>query len=425
MEMTDMEERMEREVTSLVWKTRAAVQTSQPPVIKFSLSQIHTYASRGRMLPINPSSIFPPSKSAFLTLPNLSPPFATIRCRAADLPVGPSFPRRWFSFPTAVDAPSSGRITYDSDGAAAAPPIEKRNAGNKNANIKVNAREKRWSRDRESYLADDGDALPLPMTHPDSSPVSPDVIDRRLRCDPIVEDCKEVVYEWTGKCRSCQGSGYFSYYNKRGKEAMYPINVFLSFALFAQDASRKMSGSRFLDVQYNLSRRKFLRKPSRTCSSKQNSGMSVVFQPNMDEMRRVFDRFDIDKDGKISQMDYKAILRAVGETSTTRDVQKIFEVADLDRDGFIDFKEYVEVQKKGGGIKTADIQSAFRTFDLDGDGKITAEEVFELLRRLEESCSLQDCRRMVRAVDTKEDGAIDMDEFMTMMTHSMTPLEKG
>jgi len=27
-----------------------------------------------------------------------------------------------------------------------------------------------------------------------------------------------VVYEWTGKCRSCQGSGYVSYYNKRGKE---------------------------------------------------------------------------------------------------------------------------------------------------------------------------------------------------------------
>lgn len=27
-----------------------------------------------------------------------------------------------------------------------------------------------------------------------------------------------MVYEWTGKCRSCQGSGLVSYYNKRGKE---------------------------------------------------------------------------------------------------------------------------------------------------------------------------------------------------------------
>ncbi|KAK9096909.1 hypothetical protein Sjap_022406 [Stephania japonica] len=56
------------------------------------------------------------------------------------------------------------------------------------------------------------------MTYPDSAPVSAEDVDRRLRCDPQVEDCKEVVYEWTGKCRSCQGTGFVSYFNKRGKE---------------------------------------------------------------------------------------------------------------------------------------------------------------------------------------------------------------
>lgn len=49
------------------------------------------------------------------------------------------------------------------------------------------ARKRRWSRDRESYLTDNDDALPLPMTYPDSTPVSPEEIDRRLRCDPQVE----------------------------------------------------------------------------------------------------------------------------------------------------------------------------------------------------------------------------------------------
>lgn len=29
-----------------------------------------------------------------------------------------------------------------------------------------------------------------------------------------------MVYEWTGKCRSCQGSGLVSYYTKRGKEVI-------------------------------------------------------------------------------------------------------------------------------------------------------------------------------------------------------------
>lgn len=69
----------------------------------------------------------------------------------------------------------------------------------RDAGIRVNAKkegkhgsgkEKKWwwwSRDRESYLADDSDALPLPMTYPNSSPAPPEEIDRRLQCDPIVQ----------------------------------------------------------------------------------------------------------------------------------------------------------------------------------------------------------------------------------------------
>ncbi|URE33810.1 hypothetical protein MUK42_15938 [Musa troglodytarum] len=58
------------------------------------------------------------------------------------------------------------------------------------------------------------------MTYPGSSPVSPQEIDRRLQCDPSIEDCKAVVYEWTGKCRSCHGTGLVSYYNQRGRETI-------------------------------------------------------------------------------------------------------------------------------------------------------------------------------------------------------------
>lgn len=130
------------------------------------------------MLPANPSSIFfPSSKPPFLSRPSLSPfPF---RCRAADLPVEPSAPR-WPQFPGLAGDARTGQdgITPDS--------LRRRVLGGNNEG-KVNAREKRWSRDRESYLADDADALPLPMTYPDSSPVSPEEIDRRLRCDPKVE----------------------------------------------------------------------------------------------------------------------------------------------------------------------------------------------------------------------------------------------
>lgn len=182
-----------------------------------------------------------------------------------------------------------------------------------------------------------------------------------------------------------------------------------------------MSKMSFLDFEYNISRKKFLRKPTRLFSSRdrQSSGLLAAFQPDQEEMKLVFDKFDTNKDGKISQQEYKGMLRALGRTNTIREVPKIFQIADLDGDGFINFKEFMEVHKKGGGVKTMDIQNAFGTFDLNGDGKISSEEVLEVLKRLGERCSLEDCRRMVRAVDTDGDGMVDMDEFMTMMTRSL------
>lgn len=182
-----------------------------------------------------------------------------------------------------------------------------------------------------------------------------------------------------------------------------------------------MSRTSFLDFQYNLSQRKYLQKPSRLFSrDRQNSGLKSAFlQPNANEMKQVFDKFDSNKDGKISQQEYKATMKALGMGDSIHEVPNIFKVVDLDGDGFISFKEFMEAQNKGGGVRTMDIQSAFRTFDRNGDGKISAEEVKEMLGRLGERCSIEDCRRMVRAVDNDGDGMVDMEEFMTMMTRSL------
>ncbi|KAH7867498.1 hypothetical protein Vadar_034279 [Vaccinium darrowii] len=182
-----------------------------------------------------------------------------------------------------------------------------------------------------------------------------------------------------------------------------------------------MSKPSFLELQYNLSKKKFLSKPSRLLSfgNGQNDSLLPSYQPNQAEMKKVFDKFDSNRDGKISREEYKAMLRALGKENMIRELSKIFRAADLNGDGYIDFKEFLEVHKKEGGVKTMDIQRAFRDFDSDGDGKISAEEVFELLKRIGEKCSLGDCRKMVRAVDANGDGVIDMDEFITMMTRTM------
>lgn len=161
------------------------------------------------MILTNPTTPFT-WKPLILSRP-LIPPF-NVHCQAADLSagVGPSS-SRWLHSASLLDGVSSASSPSSSPSSSNSNKMDK---------IKMNARKRRWPWSRESYLVDDSDALPLPMTHPDSSPVSPEEIERRLNCDPEIEDCKTVVYEWTGVCRSCQGSGLVSYYSKRGKETI-------------------------------------------------------------------------------------------------------------------------------------------------------------------------------------------------------------
>jgi calcium-binding protein CML len=55
-------------------------------------------------------------------------------------------------------------------------------------------------------------------------------------------------------------------------------------------------------------------------------------------------------------------------------------------------------------------------FDRDRDGRITAEEVMDVLLKLGERCSIEECRKMVKEIDRNHDGFVDMDDFMAMMT---------
>ena len=142
------------------------------------------------------------------------------------------------------------------------------------------------------------------------------------------------------------------------------------------------------------------------------------FQANVEELRWVFNKYDTNKDGKISQEEYKLALKALDSGISDTEVAKAFQSIDSDGDGFVDFKEFMEMYNAGGGVKASDIQSAFQVFDLDGNGKISAEELSQVLKKLGEGCSLKACRKMMKGVDTNGDGFIDINEFMAMMASS-------
>ncbi|KAJ0974968.1 hypothetical protein J5N97_016933 [Dioscorea zingiberensis] len=181
----------------------------------------------------------------------------------------------------------------------------------------------------------------------------------------------------------------------------------------------RMSKLRVLNFMYNLSKKLPAMKMTKwlIIKDRQSSDLLISFQPNIREMRQVFDKIDSNGDGKISLDELQALLKAFGKDDPAGEAKEMMLVADTNKDGYIDFSEFMEVHRRG--IRTSDIKSAFWMFDQDGDGRISAEEVRLLMVKLGEHCSLEDCRRMVRQVDKNSDGLVDMDDFMAMMTSTL------
>lgn len=141
-----------------------------------------------------------------------------------------------------------------------------------------------------------------------------------------------------------------------------------------------------------------------------------------DEMRIVFDKFDTNRDGKISQEEYKSAVELIttgkggGGKTTKAERAKEFKAADSNGDGFIDYEEFAKIHENTESTIHGDIENAFKVFDLDGNGKISPEELLQVLSRLGEKSSLDACSKIVRGLDGDGDGFINMDDFMIMMT---------
>ncbi|PKA65633.1 Calmodulin-like protein 1 [Apostasia shenzhenica] len=183
-----------------------------------------------------------------------------------------------------------------------------------------------------------------------------------------------------------------------------------------------MSNLRILNFQYQILKRFPALKPARSWLSakdRQFSDLSQSFHPNADELRRVFSKIDGDGDQKISVDDLRSFLEAIGRTDAASEAKSMVKVVDLNKSGFIELDEFMEIHHKG--VTRSEIKFAFWVFDENRDGRIGAEEVMAMLRKLGESCSLEDCRRMVKRVDRSGDGLVDMDDFMILMTKTTKP----
>ncbi|CAN4082299.1 unnamed protein product [Withania somnifera] len=132
--------------------------------------------------------------------------------------------------------------------------------------------------------------------------------------------------------------------------------------------------------------------------------------------QRLYDRFDENKDGKISAEELQQCVHLIGKEMSYEEAKAAVEDNDSDCDDLLDFEEFVRLIEGGSEEEKAhELKEAFRMYEMEGCGCITPESLSMMLARLGESTTLDECRGMICRYDIDGDGLLNFHEFEIMM----------
>ncbi|KAA8550532.1 hypothetical protein F0562_002216 [Nyssa sinensis] len=137
------------------------------------------------------------------------------------------------------------------------------------------------------------------------------------------------------------------------------------------------------------------------------------------ELRRVFQMFDRNGDGKITRKELSDSLQNLGIFIPDKELHQMIENIDVNGDGFVDIDEFGALYQTIMDEKDEeeDMREAFSVFDQNGDGFITVDELRSVLASLglKQGRTVEDCKLMIKKVDVDGDGRVNYKEFRQMM----------
>jgi Ca2+-binding EF-hand superfamily protein len=124
-------------------------------------------------------------------------------------------------------------------------------------------------------------------------------------------------------------------------------------------------------------------------------------------MREVFDKWDLNHDGKIVKGELQEIMIKAGLPLTEEELTVIFNRLDVDKDGTINFEEFMAIAPNNR--LRSSIKGAFERLDNDGDGYITKSEMRKAFQRVGQFISEKELNEIYKSFDIDSDGKINLE----------------
>eukprot|EP00933_Yihiella_yeosuensis_P029019 TRINITY_DN22758_c0_g1_i1.p1 TRINITY_DN22758_c0_g1~~TRINITY_DN22758_c0_g1_i1.p1 ORF type:complete len:259 (+),score=53.25 TRINITY_DN22758_c0_g1_i1:119-895(+) len=157
--------------------------------------------------------------------------------------------------------------------------------------------------------------------------------------------------------------------------------------------------------------------------------------------KEVFAKYDIDKNGTISQEELVRVLTKLNPSMTRPDIEMMFESIDADRNGTIEYSEFVDwltgasseykIQRTSilldrdgsardraadmSGQKRQQLRTKLAYLDKDGNGSLDFLEISSFLQQRYPNMSIPDLRFLFDCADKSKDGNLDFYELLDLI----------
>ncbi|GMY26754.1 probable calcium-binding protein CML16 [Fagus crenata] len=150
--------------------------------------------------------------------------------------------------------------------------------------------------------------------------------------------------------------------------------------------------------------------------------MAMLQSDQVEQLREIFMRFDMDSDGSLTQLELAALLRSLGLKPSGDQLHCLLDNMDANGNGMVEFDELVSAilpdMTEQVLVNQEQLLEVFRSFDRDGNGYITAAELAGSMAKMGHPLTYKELSEMMREADANGDGVISFNEFSTIMAKS-------